>query len=698
MQRLWSRCFAVCVVGAMLALGATAADAPAAAVAPQRVAQWLADGAHALLWTRHLLGSAAEAPLRRLAAEALQGSKSFDAAEPEWTRLATLYRRLGDAAGEMDALHARAEIAIARGDFEGALALKQAELAGASSAGLAAAEARAESGLGVIARRQGRLDEALARFDRALAIRRAIGDALGEAETLVQLSSAQRNRGDYAHALESLLDSLAIRRRLGDSGHVEAGLRALGVFYREVEDYDQAQAVLDEALRQAEAQPDPLAAAPILGSLAALYNDRAQPNQALVMAGRALALDEHYGNRPGVALDELERGRALLGLERTNEAQVALDRAQSYARAMGQPFLAARASLALALVAEQRGDADTAATLLDEARRQFGSEDARPFLLQTVAALERIAAQRGDWHAAFEASRQRGELREDLLGVQSSRRLAALGAEFERSRQQQRIALLEKDNEIQALALSREGLRLWLYGATLAALAGWIAWLSYRYHVVRRLNAMLLERNREIAAQRELLAGANRQLETQATELFEAAITDPLTGIYNRGHLLSRLRDDIVQAERDRSPLSLLMTDFDHFKQVNDRHGHLFGDRVLRGAVDRIRTTLRTGDFVGRYGGEELIVVLPRTQRAAALEVAQRLRHAVADHAETIDGVRVGLTVSIGVATLDDVDLPSVEALVDAADVALYRAKAGGRNRVIATGEDKSAVTALGSA
>src|SRR5436190_677101 len=80
----------------------------------------------------------------------------------------------------------------------------------------------------------------LARFDRALASRPAIGDALGEAETLVQLSSAQRNRGDYAHALEALLDSLAIRRRLGASGHVEAGLRALGVFYREVEDYDQA--------------------------------------------------------------------------------------------------------------------------------------------------------------------------------------------------------------------------------------------------------------------------------------------------------------------------------------------------------------------------------------------------------------------------------------------------------------------------
>ena len=107
----------------------------------------------------------------------------------------------------------------------------------------------------------------------------------------------------------------------------------------------------------------------------------------------------------------------------------------------------------------------------------------------------------------------------------------------------------------------------------------------------------LVERNSEIAAQRELLAGANRQLETQALELYEAAITDPLTGVYNRGHLLARLREDIVQAERERAPLSLLMTDFDHFKQINDRHGHLFGDRALQAAVERIRAALRTGEL-----------------------------------------------------------------------------------------------------
>ncbi|HET7843304.1 MAG TPA: diguanylate cyclase [Xanthomonadales bacterium] len=687
-RRSWLAGFAV---SALLAPGAYAAE-PAATIGPQGVAAVAAGGARALLWTRHLLGPAAEIPLRRLAAEAYRGSRSFEAAEPEWQRLSVLYRRNGDVAGELDTLHARAEIAIARGDYASALALKQAELQGASGAGLAAAEARAESGLGVIARRQGRLDEALARFDRALAIRRSIGDALGEAETLVQLSSAQRNRGDYSRALESLLDSLAIRRRLGASGHVEVGLRALGVFYREVEDYDQAQSSLSEALRQAEAQPDPLAASPVLGSLAALYNDRAQYNQALVMADRALALDERYGNRPGAALDALERGRALLGLERVDEAEAVLLRARTLAVEMGQPILAARASLSLALVAEQHGDLDSAAAMLDSARRSFGSEDARPFLLQTVAALERIAASRADWQRAFDASRQRGELREELLGVQSSRRLAALGAEFERARQQQRIALLEKDNQIQSLALSRERLRRWLYGASFAALAGWIAWLSYRYLTVRRLNATLLERNREIAAQRELLAGANQRLETQANELYEAAISDPLTGVYNRGYLLTRLRQDIVDAERERAPLSLLMTDFDHFKQVNDRHGHLFGDRVLRAAVERMRGALRTGDFVGRYGGEEMIVVLPRTNRSAALEVAQRLRHAVADHVDLLEGVRVGLTVSIGLATLDDVELPSVESLVDAADVALYRAKAAGRNRVVACGEDGAAV------
>lgn len=686
MQRWGIGGFARVALGLLLPAAALAADGEPA-VAPQRVAHIATDGAHALLWARHLLGPAIEMPLRRFAAEALQGSKDFDAAAPEWERLAALYQRSGDVAGELDALHAQAEIAIARGDYDAALAFKQAELAGAGKAGLPSAEARAESGLGVIARRQGRLDEALTRFDRALAIRRAIGDRYGEADTLVQLASAQRNRGDYSLALQALLDSLAIRRKLGAGGHVEAGLRALGVFYREVEDYDRALAAFDEALERTQEQPDPLAASPVLGSLAALYNDRAQPNQALVMAERALAIDERHANQPGIALDELERGRALLGKSKPDEAEVALARARALAQAMGQPFLAARAQLSLALVAEQRGDVDAAAAMLEEAQRSFGSEDARPFLLQAVAALERIAAQRGDWHRAFEASRQRGELREELLGVQSSRRMAALGAEFEQSKQRQRIALLEKDNEIQSLALSRERLRRWLYGASLAALAGWLAWLSHRLRTVRRLNNDLLDRNREIAAQRELLAGANRQLEQQAADLFAAAITDPLTGAYNRGHLLQRLRGQIASAEASRQPLAVLMVDFDSFKQVNDRHGHLFGDRVLRAAVDRIRNSLRTNDFVGRYGGDEMVIVLPGTTRGAALDVAQRLRQSIEEHVDVLDGVRVGMTTSIGVATLADATQPSVEAVIAAADVALYSAKGSGRNRVVVAGD-----------
>jgi diguanylate cyclase (GGDEF)-like protein len=130
--------------------------------------------------------------------------------------------------------------------------------------------------------------------------------------------------------------------------------------------------------------------------------------------------------------------------------------------------------------------------------------------------------------------------------------------------------------------------------------------------------------------------------------------------------------------------MSVLMVDIDHFKQINDEHGHLVGDIVLRDVARVMREALRTVDAVGRYGGEEFMIILPHTPREEAWKTAERLRQKVADHAFTSSRKGAGLhvTVSVGVASYpsEKVDTPS--ALIRAADEALYRAKEKGRNRV----------------
>ncbi|WP_339489619.1 GGDEF domain-containing protein [Pseudomonas rhizophila] len=164
----------------------------------------------------------------------------------------------------------------------------------------------------------------------------------------------------------------------------------------------------------------------------------------------------------------------------------------------------------------------------------------------------------------------------------------------------------------------------------------------------------------------------------------QSALRDPLTGTGNRIAMDQTLIREIDMAKRHVQPLSLLMLDIDHFKRVNDSHGHGIGDEVLKGVAEAIKNQLRNVDMVFRFGGEEFLILLSNTSRDAAALVGERLRHAAQAQDYFAAGTRIELTVSLGCATL----LPgeSVESLLRRADNALYVAKREGRNRLAMAG------------
>ncbi|RWK54841.1 PleD family two-component system response regulator [Mesorhizobium sp.] len=177
----------------------------------------------------------------------------------------------------------------------------------------------------------------------------------------------------------------------------------------------------------------------------------------------------------------------------------------------------------------------------------------------------------------------------------------------------------------------------------------------------------------------------NDQLRASVTQTIEMAVTDALTGLHNRRYLDSHLQTLFDRAVARRRPLSVMITDLDRFKAVNDAHGHDGGDEVLREFARRLRKNVRGIDLACRFGGEEFVVVMPDTDGAVAEKVAERIRaeiaqmpFAVGQHGKTIE-----VTVSVGVsAVLKGVD--SVAGLMKRADLALYEAKSAGRNRVVA--------------
>jgi diguanylate cyclase (GGDEF)-like protein len=165
--------------------------------------------------------------------------------------------------------------------------------------------------------------------------------------------------------------------------------------------------------------------------------------------------------------------------------------------------------------------------------------------------------------------------------------------------------------------------------------------------------------------------------------LVASALRDPLTGLFNKRYLLDRLDRELRFARRHDTALSLLMIDLDHFKAINDTHGHLAGDAVLANLAKVLTRALRNEDVVARFGGEEIAIILRAIPLAPAITLADRLRGRIEQTLTPHGGLQLKATASIGAAGFPSTQAETVEELIAAADRALYKAKGGGRNRVM---------------
>jgi diguanylate cyclase (GGDEF)-like protein len=189
------------------------------------------------------------------------------------------------------------------------------------------------------------------------------------------------------------------------------------------------------------------------------------------------------------------------------------------------------------------------------------------------------------------------------------------------------------------------------------------------------LRARLATGRRIVSLQSELIA-AREAMSRQAAQ-------DTLTGLANRAAILNALQRELHRAGGGGTPVGVVMADLDHFKRVNDTFGHLAGDAVLRETASRMAAALRPGDRVGRYGGEEFLIVLPGCDEAGTRAVAERLRTALAGDPVVYEHKSIPVTLSLGAVIYRDSHRDDMGALLKAADAALYRAKAAGRNCLV---------------
>lgn len=202
-----------------------------------------------------------------------------------------------------------------------------------------------------------------------------------------------------------------------------------------------------------------------------------------------------------------------------------------------------------------------------------------------------------------------------------------------------------------------------------------------------RVAERIVQLEERLSAQNEALRQANEQtrlllaqVQTQAVELERQAREDWLTGLYNRRHLDYHLQREFVRARRYQAPLTVAIADLDNFKSVNDRFSHHVGDEVLRTLADILQSNSRSTDIVGRYGGEEFVLILPETTREQGLIVCEKIRRTVEEYdwSKIHEGLR--MTVSVGMCS--DTTLANYERMLTQADDRLYEAKRAGKNTV----------------
>lgn len=430
----------------------------------------------------------------------------------------------------------------------------------------------------------------------------------------------------------------------------------------------------------------------VLNSIATLYNRMGDYGQAVTIYSRALKAQREAGMQREEAVTLHNLGRAYENLHEWEESRKAFSGSLAVSRQLAYPRGEAYALRGLAAVANASGDPKGAletlaraevlqrqtpdarlraqiqlargiayhkldklpesTAALEDALQVFRQADAMGELNITYSELAEVYAESGNWRAAYDRRTQAKETSDRLLNNQLDQRFATLKVEFDTAAKDKENALLIHENAINQQALAQ--------GQSVRHLQAAVILLSVTLALVLATLAIHQRRN--------------------ALRMKYLALTDELTNVPNRRSVLSRL--DPLLRDSQQGSCAVLIIDVDHFKRINDQFGHPTGDEVLKGVAGAVRNLVQEPGFFGRLGGEEFLIVLPKTDLAGAREAAERFREAIMaiDTSRWCSDNR-RVTASIGCAVSSPgADTPST--MLKRADFALYAAKRNGRNCV----------------
>jgi len=497
----------------------------------------------------------------------------------------------------------------------------------------------------------GRLAEAERDYEAALASAERSGDRRELVDALSELGYLQYNRGEMNEALTNAQRGYEVARAGGDDEAQRTFLELIAHVYADekLAQYDRAIEYYRQLLAQHEAGGSAEGVADTLFNLGSTYERKGDLAAALEWYRRALASEERLGRTGEAAYVERSIGVVLGKLGRYAEALPELDDALRTFAALDEQDRMMLTRQSRGIVHRRAGNIAAAIADLEATRAWYAEQKNARYLEKTEEELALVYGAAGRWHDAYDARTRHAALQRELAEKLREEHTSRLRVEFDAERKERENRALLRENA----AASR----------------------------IRRLQTIILLLGAAIIA---VLAYLMRRLAADKRRMREMAMTDELTRLPNRRHLLAAAEEQLHRARTSGAAFALVAFDIDHFKRINDSWGHAAGDLVLQRVAHACRSALRPGDQIGRTGGEEFMVVLPAASEHDAVAVAERLRGAVEsiDLADIDPSLRVTISLGVAARTFED----SLARLSAMADELLYRAKELGRNRVVAQG------------
>ncbi len=604
------------------------------------------------------------------------------------TEIEKLESRLGEAEG-LEKARLYYELAEASENFSPQKAAEYGELGLALVRKMEQRELEANllGGLGFNYGNLGKYREALEHQNEALALRRELKNEPGIAKSLNNIGIVYYYLGNGEKALEYYLQALQIRERLGVRRGIARTLNNIGLVYHNLNDNEKALDYYHRSLKIKQELGDQFDIARTLGNIGYALFSLGRIDEAIEYQLRNRKLSEEIGYGAGVAYALNNLGSIYEHLGRNDEALAQYQGARQYYEESGD-----RNGIALALISEgsaqaRLGKIEDAVASVSRAIAIAEEIQSHPRLRDAHQTLAGIFETRGDYQKALQHQRAYAAAADAILNEEKSKSITEMEIRYETEKKERRIELLTKDKAIQELRIQRQRFQnqAILGGLFLVMIITLLVFLRSREK--QKANLLLSKKNRQIENSNSALASANQEIRESNEKLRAAyaemktlARIDPLTQIANRRSFLESATREAQAFSRHETPFVIALADVDHFKTINDTHGHDVGDFVLAELARFLRAHLRQEDLLGRWGGEEFIFLFTRVNQETGLRITEKLRAAIEAREFTYKDHSIPLRVTFGLREFDGGDLKDC---IKQADNALYRGKEEGRNRVV---------------